>query len=747
MQRGAPFLIALALAAHLSGPLAPTPAFADTPEEQLAAASALFDARKYPEAAQRLEVFLGANAKHAKAGAAALALGRAYTELKQYPKAIPAYEKALASKDAGVLTNAQLGLGEAALFARQYDKAASALGSAVKSPLKPEQAAVAHYWLAQANFQLEKFPAAEEAYLKVTRDYAKSDFVDGAYFGAGLAALRQGKTDPARQRLRTVVDRYPKSEDRPQALLLLAQLDLDGKRYREARTGFETLLADPAAKAAGEGVRESAEDGLIQALLELQDYKAASTRLEAALARLPANDPQRFRAQLSLGHTRYRQKQHEPALAAYKEAARSTEGEVAGEGHYWAANAALALSRPAEAAAQFAQVSTRFPKHQLAARAQLKAGDAFRAAKQPEAAGTAYRVVVEKYAEAPEAAEARKALSELVDAVTDPAQLAVALKNAPPAERTRGTLRLARLYLEGKKYAEAAAPLTELLKARPEPAAAAEAQYLLGLSYEGQDKSAPAMTALAEAVRLGPAAPWSADAQGRLAWLYLEGKQAANAEKAATAALAGKLSKEAERQARLAMVQAQLDQEKWDAALEGCRALLAGNPPPETVATVLFTQAWVSEKRGKAEEALPMWERLLAEHPRSDYAADALLRVGDAHLKAEKYDDARTKYAALLSGFPKSPLAPEARFKLGSALYNLDKHSEAAAEFDAVAADKAAGEYVPEGLYWAGVALDKAGKKADATQRLTRLVALYPKHARVANAKVRLAALKAVSGK
>ncbi len=100
-----------------------------------------------------------------------------------------------------------------------------------------------------------------------------------------------------------------------------------------------------------------------------------------------------------------------------------------------------------------------------------------------------------------------------------------------------------------------------------------------------------------------------ADAQTRLAWLYLEQKQPAKAERAASAALALKESAGAdvEQQARLALVQAQADQEKWDAALEGSNALLAGSPSPETAATVLFTQAWVSEKRNKPEEALPLW--------------------------------------------------------------------------------------------------------------------------------------------
>ncbi|MFN3653605.1 MAG: tetratricopeptide repeat protein [Armatimonadota bacterium] len=718
------------------------PALAQSPEEQLAAASALFDAKRYAEAAQKLDAFLAVHARHAKAGAAALALGRCRSELRDYPKALAAYEKAVASKDPAVLTAARLGLGEAAIRTGQHAKAAAALGEAVKGKLDPEQAPVAWYWLGQSRLELKQYGPAEEAYLRVTRDYPKAEFADGAYFGAGVAALRQGKADAARGHFRAVVDRFPKSADRPQARLLLAEIDFDAKRYREARSGYEALLNDPAAK--GAGLERAAEDGLIGTLLELQDYPAAATRLEASLARLPAADPQRPKAHLALGHCRYRQKQYAPALAAYREASKSPDAAVAGAGLYWAGNAALALEKPAEAAPLFTQLVTRYPKHELAAKSQLKAGDALLSAKQADAAAQAYRAVIAAYPQSDEAGEARKALGELTASILDPAQLALALKDAPPAERARGTLRLARLHLQGKNYAEAGAALAELLKAKPEPAVAGEASYLLGLAHEAQSKAAPAAQALAAALGAAPGAEWAADAHGRLAWLYLELKQPANAEKSAAAALALKLDDEAATQARLAQLQAQLDQQKWEAALEGCRALLEGKPSAETVATVLYTQAWIYGKQDRAAEALPLWERLAAEHPRSPHGAEALLRLGDASLQAEKLEEARTRYAALLSAHPQSPLAPEARFKLGSALYNLERYPEAAAEWERVIKEKSAGPYLPEALYWAGAAYEKAGKKEPAIQRLTRLITEFPKHERAANARLRLAALKAV---
>ncbi|HLK55982.1 MAG TPA: tetratricopeptide repeat protein [Chthonomonadaceae bacterium] len=719
------------------------PVRAQTPDELLTAASELFDAHKYAEAAQKLDTFLAANPKHDKAGAAAFVLGRCRSELKQYDKAIPAYEKAIATKDTGILTQSELGLGEAAIQTRQYDKAAKALEQATAATLKPEQAPIAWLWLGQADYELKRYDKAEDAYNTVIRQYPRSDVADTALYGLAMSALKQNNgAERARNRLRELVSRYPRSASRPQAELTIGQIDFEAKHYNEARGDYERILDEDSFRNATPEIRQAAEDGLIQTLLETGDYAAAIPRLESALNRLPATDPQRFRAEMSLGNCLYRQKQYNSSLNAYQEAAKSPEADVAAEGLYWAANADLGLNRPADAAVLFNRLVAKYPKSDLAAKAQRKAGDAFLAAKQSDAAATAFRAVVDHYPQSPEAAEARKSLSALVNSVTDPAQLAQALKNQPPAERARGTLRLARLYIDAKKYAESANALTDMLKLKPEAEVAAEGQYLLGLSYEAQDKTALAAPAYAEAVRLRSDAVWAADAQSRLAWLYIALKQPASAEKAANAALALKPEKAIEGPTRLALMQAHLDLQKWDAAIEDAKTILASNPPMEDIATALYTQAWVSEKLKKPDDALPLWERLSDEFPKSPYAAIALLHLGNAKLSDKKYDEAQARYAKLLSDYPKSPQVREAHHNLGFALYNQDKFAEAAAEFDAVVNDKDAGDLKPEALFWAGIAYEKADKKEEAIQRLTKFVTQYPKHEYYAKAKGRLDALK-----
>jgi TolA-binding protein len=709
----------------------------------LAAASALFDQHKYAAAAETLETFLTQHPNHARVAAAAFTLGRCRAELKQYDRAIPAFETAVASKDGDVVPLAQLGLAEAAMHAHKYAIAVPALEAAVQRSLKPNQAPIIWYWLGQADFQLKRYAPAEEAYGHVISDYGQSEFAAPATYGAGLAALRQNRADAARQDLHAFVERYPQNADRPRARLLLAQIDLDAKRYDEARSSLESLLNATDAGTPNPKLRAEAEDDLIQALLALGDYAAATPHLEAALTRLPTTDPQRYRAALSLGHAHYHEKQYVPAVTAYRGAAGSPEKAVASEAEYWEANALLGAGKPTEAAEQFADFVVRFPADKQAAHAQLRAGDALLAAKQNERAAAAYQAVIIHYPQAADVPEARKALGVALDGISNPDTLAMALKTVTGREKERGVARLARMYLAKKRALEAAEILAALLKRDPGARNAGEVNYLLGVAYETQQQPGKALEALANAVQITQQAVWTADAQTRLAWLYVGAKQPELAEKAADAALATEPTAALTREARLALVQALLDQRKWEPALQGCRDLMEGQPSPATMATALYTEAWIREKQGNAEEALPVWERLATDYPKSTYTAEALLHLGDARMKATKYEEARERFATLVATFPNSPLVPEARYKMGSALFNLDRPSEAATEFDTVATSKSAGKLASEALYWAGVAFNKAGKKQAAIQRLTHLVNEYPQNAHVSNAKVYLAALKA----
>jgi TolA-binding protein len=718
-------------------------ASADTPQEQLAAASTYFDRQKYSEAAAILQTFLQEHPTHPRVAAAAVTLGRCRLELKQYEPAIPAFQQALTSKDPDILTQAELGLGQAAINAHKYAVAVSPLQAATKANLKPDQAAVVWYWLGLADFQLKRYAQSEEAYRRVASDFGRSDFAPSAAYGAGLAALKQGKTDVAREELNAYLDRYPQDGNRPYAALQLARMDEDAGHYSEARSTLEEILNAVPASAKTSALRADAEDELIRALLQLKDYSAAVPHLEAALSRLPATDPQHYRAELSLGHCRYHQQQYQEAIVAYRAALGSTEPSVASQAQYWVANALLGAGKPLEAAKQFEEFAARFPHDKLAAHSELRAADALLAAKQSSRAAGAYQQVAERFPGTPDAAEARKGLGSAMDAISDPAQLAVAVKEVTGQERARATIRLARIYLTGKRYADATDLLSAYLQHGTGVSRADEASYLLGVGYDLQQKPAQALPPLVDATHLNPTASWATDAHLRLARLYLHAKQGAQAEKAANAVLDQQPDAEQTRQARLLQVQALIAQQKWEPALQACQALMEGNPSSETLAGAIYTQGWINVQRGKPAEALPFWQRLAEEYPKDPDTAEALLNLGHAYLKAQQNEEARKSFATLLADFPKSRFRAEAHYNLGIALFNLNQYDDAAAQYDTVAEDASADALKPDALYWAGVSYNKSGKKQTAMLRLSRLVKDYPQNSHVSNAKVYLAALKA----
>ena len=705
-----------------------TPAFAraDSPEERIAAAGALFGAQKYAEAALKLDDFLASYPKHPKTGVVAYTLGRCRSELKQYSLAVPAYEKAVSFGVGAILPQAQLGLGESALLSKQYAKAIPALEAATKMTLKPEQEPIVWFWLAQSNFQLQKYAPAETAYSKVYRSFPDSEIADSACFGAALSAFKQKKTDVAKEDFKTLLKTYPKSQSALVSGLYVAQIDLEAKRYSEAKPEFESLLKFIASNPKTEKLQADAEDGLIQTLLALKEYGAASGRLENALLRLSSTDPQYFRANLSLGHCRYHIKEFDTAIVSYLEAAKSSETEVAKEGTYWAGASFLAYKKLPDSASQFLKFVRKYPKDELAPKAQLRAANALYDLNQNDQAKAAYQVLIDNYPHADETKEAQIALKEL------------------RGERLAGSLSAARSKVLSKNYPEALIELNSLLRSKPEDSISAEAQYLLGTIYEAQSKPEEAVSAYLEALKLKPDALRNAGIQQSLAWLYLDLKQPANSEKAANNALTLNLKPENEIQVRLALTQSYLDQERWEPALEASKTLLEKKPDPETTATVLSLQAEIYEKQKRPDDALAIYERLAEEFPKNERTALALLKIGDERAKSDKFEEAEKRYLRLRADFPNSNPAKEMSYGLAGVSYRLGKFSDAATEYDRTANEKTLSSLAPESLYWAGVSWDKAGKKDLAIQRLSKLIETYPKDEHAANAKIRLAALKAV---
>ncbi len=724
----------------ISAALLTQPAFADDADEKLAAASAQFTASKFSDAATTLEAFLAAYPGHAKAAAAAFTLGRCRSELKQYDRALVAYQRAV--KDDSLFAVANLGAGEAALHLRLYDRAAAALAAAVGGTLKPVQAATAWLWLGQCDVQIKRYTQAEEAYLHVVSSFSTSDAMEEALFGLAQTEAKLNHSDEARTRYQQLLKAYPKSTMKYRALSDLGALDIGDKRYDQAKSELEQAISQTPEN---DPLRSLEEENVIVVLSALNNYSAAAPYLESAVRRAKPGSSEYYQKLMALGSCEFHIKNYQSAVQAYDAAAKSTENATGAEALYWSGNVSIAAGQPAIAADTLEKLVLRYPQSTFAAKAALKRAEALHEAKLADKATAAFRFVVEKYPSSPEAKQAKKALGGMVDTAQDPTQIAAALQGATGAEKIRGLLRIARIQIDSKKYSEVVVTLKELVKL-PAPASA-EPNYLVGVAEEALSHTQLAAAALGAAVTAGaqisPIPVWVADAQSRLGWLYLDLKQPGLAEKSSSAALTLLSDAQAQQQARLALIQARIELKKWDAALTECTKLVEGQVPAEILANTLYTQAWIYEQKSSPDLALPIWTRLATEFPTSPNAAEALVRMGDARVKINDLAGAVDVFADALRKFPDSTFAAETHYKLGSALYNQDKTAEASKEFGAGADAKGQSEYIPEALYWAGVANEKLGNKSDAVARLTRLITTYPKHARVSAAKVRLAALKA----
>ena len=682
--------------------------FGDTADEQIAAASALYDAHDFAKAAKVLDAFVLAHPKSQKTAAVALTLGRCHTLLKQYGAAIPAYQRSIAAGDSGTRTLAELGLGEAALQTGKWSIAQSALDSATKTELTPEQAPIAWDWLGQADYQLAKYAPSEQAYLHVIREYPDSSYAPDAQFGAGLAALKQNHDDDAKNYFSQLVGSNSQSPDKPQARLLIAQLDLSAKKFRTARREFEISLSTDKSDTS---IVHEARSGLISALLALGDDAAAATQLQVSISDMSANNTEKPRAELMLGHALYRQKKFAEASSAYITAESTNDTHIAAEAAYWAGNSASQLGQTQTADAAYAKARALDPN------------------------GTYAQKAVERLN------------SSLVnsDSTTD---LAASLSSLPYAQRGAGINRLARLYIIKKQYVLAAATLTKYWSAIPGGDSTGEESYLLGVSDANMQNSVPALAAFTTTIEKAPGADWNTDAHLQRAWLELNAGKSAAAEADARFVLDAHtqkaLSHDTRQQVWLALLQAQLNQKEWQAAQDTANDALGDNPTPDTTATLLYAKAIVLGKLDHGDQAQPIWQTLATQYHSSPYGAEAGTHLADAKFNSKDYAGALQAYKQLLADYPASAGTADVQFKLGSTLYNLAQYTDAAAAFDAAAASRIT-TAPDQALYWAGAAFEKAGKNSLAIARLTTLVTKYPDSTWVSKAKIRMAALKAVS--
>ena len=480
----------------------------------------------------------------------------------------------------------------------------------------------------------------------------------------GLAQLGQGKHEAALTSVEAIeTDSLELTaavrEVRAAALVGLA-------RYDDAGPLLEQLLAD----AADESVKIRWRTHLIVAHHKLGDLQAAAAQLDA-LPHAALAQPDAASAALAVAELSYRQGDHPLAkkwfTALSQPPAAETVRSTALAGLAWTQ---LALESKSDSAATFERVLRDYPESPLAAEAAMMRGHALAQQGEHNAALTAYRLVIDKYADSPQLPAALLAAGRLHDAL----------------DQDR----------------EAAELLVRLVGDFPDFDQRDAAIYALGWTLADQAKHDEAQAQFAAITQQFPASPYWADATYRQAQHAAGQKDHAVAADLADRIIAVDCPAEIHEYALFLRGQSAAALSQWnDVALFMAR-LVAEHPSTKFRPQAEFWQAEADFRKGEFAAACEKFERL-ADGADSGAAlfAQVPLRIVQCLVQEKRWAEAIERAEAAMTEEDNDRQRHELDYLLGRALASQGKLDDARKAYERViASPHAAGTETAAAAQW-----------------------------------------------
>lgn len=591
---------------------------------------------------------------------------------------------------------AHLLLGEALFFQERFADAATTLSEgAEKHPQKLADAF--RFWQAETAAQRGRFADAAAAYREVVENFPHSKYRAQALFGLADARFRAADLDGAQEAFTALLREAGGGPFAAEALVGLGKVHLARGAAATAERNFRAVQSDHArSRAVWLAHYWLAETRLHQgdtegALEELRKITEAQTRVF----------PRDLRAEAwhSIGRAHLRREDYAAAAAAFEQAR----------------SAARSASLRSAAALQQAE-------------ALVRAGQTDSAIEQMRA--------------------------------TEPITAPV-------------LFRVAELLYGQRKFPEALATYREVVEKFPQHELAGWAHYGAGWSLLEMGRAAESVDEFARSVALGPTMELQAQAQFKIGDVHLAQRQFARAVEAYQAVLDrfGNSSVSARAQFQLGVTHAEA--EDWAAAEEAWERLLERFPGSAYAERAQFQLGVARYNLKKWAEARRTFGALQANFPQSPLRAEAWLAVahvwqaegrygealaqyGDfpihfrdhpltpraafeyAHCVARMGDRARAKeeFAKFLENYPQHALAPQAQFWLAQERYAQKDFLAAQEAFAQLAHKYPESDAAAEALYWAGRAAMNRQAFQEARERVfEELIRRYPQSPRCADAR------------
>jgi cellulose synthase operon protein C len=695
--------------------------------------------KQWADAATTLGEFVAAAPTHPQSGDALYLLGEALWQSDKRDEAVAAWQRFVREQPRSPrLPDAlyAVGVGEAqtgkkteaaatlARFAKEFPQhplaadvaiwradlalaanqpaAADTLLAPVAASAGPRQAEALDR-LGTARWNQKQWAPAAEAFAQLVAKHPTSPLAARATLAAGRAWLEAGRPDDARPLLeKAAAGKDPEAFD---AAHRLARLDLDAKRPQPAADRASQALAAAKGRAdiAANTLLDLATDRA-DALLALGKHADAAKAYQELAASHQKSD--RRPDWLLLAVRALRDAGDRPAALALAEklVADHPSGAHAEMAWYRVGQLRQDAGTHAAAVEAFAACVKAAPQGPRAAWALLASGWCHEAQKQLPEAIASWTAVIDQHPQSAAVAsalvarsDARQRTGDYAGGLADAQRLLAAVRDkkleVDAAAATEARL-LEGLCLAGeKKYAQAGAAFTALLREHPKFPAADRGLFELGVVQTLDGKRSEAAATFASLVAKHPQSRYAAEAWlevGEARWEEKKWAEAAAAYTSAVAA-AGKAGGRAavvREQARHKLGWTHAMRGDHAAAAQAFAAQLADAPQGAFAADAQAMLGGSLLALGRAAEAEPAFAKALTDTASLSSAAlrDAtFIRAAEAAAAQEKWAESLAVAEKFLAAAPQSPQVPQGRYAAAWARQNLGKLDEALAGYRVVA--------------------------------------------------------------
>lgn len=648
-------------------------------------AQALYNAKKYADAAAGYEAVVAAKGKLAETASFEMALALYHAgDLKKAADAYVATARDFpASKQVG---KARLYAGTCKYEAGEFEEAILQFKTLLDAanPTNPDEA---RYWMGQAQLKLNRPADAAATFADAIRLHPDSPRMADLKLGQADALFAQNKQADAATAYEDVAKRFPQHESTPRALYNAALARHDTKQWADSQALCEKFMADyPADKLMARVLFIAGENLFLQG----QYDKAAPLYRKLTDTYTAEVSPDLDKARLRIAWAFYYQKKYTDAMPSLEALSDKADDGIKREGSYLKANCLLELKSDAEAAkALETYVAGGGAKPAYGDDALFKLGVVYIRLKQPDQAAPHLERMIKDYPDSP--------------------------------LRPQADYQMAEICLAGKKFADVIAHYQEVIKRDPKGVLAPYAAFGTGLCYYEQGKWKEAADGFAAVGNFPNNQKLLPQAMYRQGLCFQKQEQWAVAEKSFSDLVAQYPKDPYAASAARAIGLGQEKQKLYDKAAETFTKLIADYPESKDLDQAYYELAWCYQAMNNKEQMLAAFKALSDKFPNSPLVSDAYYHLAEQCYFKKEYDKAQELYQSALAAAKDTNRKDNSLYRLGWCCWLKGKYDDAAEKFDKLVNDLPSSELVPDALLNAGEAYLRAGKPSAAVDRLTKL--------------------------